>query len=435
MYIKKIIIDNVRCFKHLEIDLSTRGGVNNLAVFLGNNGVGKTTLMRCIALCLCEESGAAGLLDELDSYWIREEAADQKATIRIEFERTNNYSKVPYIETTIKSSKFGEEVDVRQKTGPARSDFWDDLFICAYGANRRSFGTTSYSEYTVTDSTYSLFNYETPMQNIELNLRRLKEEINLEELFRKLEDILMLENNSIKLRRNGISIKGPWGSYKPIGTLGDGYQATLAWIMDMYGWKLLYEKVMKSPQVSGIIIVDEIEQHLHPLWQKEIISRLSRQFRDVQFIVSTHSPIVAINSFKTRQNDPNSKLYHIDWESGAKEANSTISEIQEPINELDYNQLLQSEAFGHMNSPNTKVGELLREMSELASIDKPTNEQKLILKTIKKDLKKLMFPSRRTLIEREVEREYYKELELKADYLNRILGKRIPRKKTLRKKQ
>ena len=101
MYIKKIIIDNIRCFKHLEIDLSTKGGVNNWTVFLGNNGVGKTTILRCIALCLCEESGAAGLLDELHSYWIREETPDKEATVRIEFERTYNYSKVPFIASLI----------------------------------------------------------------------------------------------------------------------------------------------------------------------------------------------------------------------------------------------------------------------------------------------------------------------------------------------
>ncbi len=424
MHIKKIIIDNIRCFKHIEIDLSVKEGMNNWAVFLGNNGVGKTTIMRCIALCLCEESGAAGLLDELHGDWIRKESPDKKAKIRIEFEKLDNYSKVPFIETIIKVSKFGDEVEVTQTTEPASSKIWDNLFVCGYGANRRQFGTESYSEYTVTDAIYSLFNYAAPMQNVELNLRRLEKEINLKELFRKIEDILLLDNDSIKLGRNGISIKGPWGSFIPMGVLGDGYQATLAWIMDMYGWKMLYEKVMKDSQISGIVIVDEIEQHLHPFWQKEIISRLSRQFKKIQFFVSTHSPIVAINSFKTRQDDPNTKLYHIDWEFGDKEVNSAISEIQEPINELDYNQLLESEAFGHMNSPNTKVGELLKEMSELASIDKPTRDQKLILETIKKDLKKLMFPSGRTLIERIVEREYYKELESKADYFNRILKKK-----------
>lgn len=421
MKIKKVIIDNIRCFKHLEIDLSNNEGVVDWAVFLGDNGVGKTTIMRSIALCLCEESGAAGLLDELHSDWIRKESPTKQAKIRIEFERSKDYSKIPFIETQIKFSKFGE-VEVTQTTEPKKSKFWNELFVCAYGANRRQYGTTSYSEYTGVDAVYSLFNYDTPMQNIELNLRRLSKEIDPEILFRKLEDILLLEKNSIQLKRNGISITGPWGNFMPIGTLGDGYQSTLAWIMDMYGWKLLYEKEMKDVEITGIVILDEIEQHLHPLWQKEIINRLSRQFRNIQFFVSTHSPIVAINTLKTRQDDPNSKLYHIDWDFSSKDSNSIISEVHEPVNELDYNQLIESEAFGHIINTNSKVENLLKEMSELASIDEPTQKQKLILDTIKKELKPLIFPKGKTLIEREVERDYYQELEAKADYLSKILS-------------
>jgi predicted ATPase len=422
MKIKKIIIENIRCFKNLEIDLTNNDGVVDWAVFLGNNGVGKTTLMRSIALCLCEESGAAGLLDELHGDWIRKEAPDKKAKIRIEFEKLKDYSKTPFIETIIKLSNFGE-VEVSQTVEPKGPKIWNELFVCAYGANRRSYGTVSYSEYTVVDAVYSLFNYESVLQNVELNIRRLQQEIDIKILFKKLEDILLLEENCIKLERNGISIKGPWGSYIPMGAISDGYSATIAWIMDMYGWKMLYEEKMKDVEINGIVFLDEIEQHLHPLWQKEIINRLSRQFKNVQFFISTHSPIVAINALKTKHDDPNSKLYHIDW-NNEKEANSSISEVQEPINELEYNQLLESEAFGHIINTNSKVDKLLKEMSELASIDKPTKKQKLILDTIKKELKPLMFPEGKTLIEREVERDYYQELEAKADYLQNILSKK-----------
>jgi predicted ATPase len=424
MKIKKIIIENVRGFRHIEIDLTGKVGVNNWTVFLGDNGVGKTTLLRCIALCLCEESGAAGLLDELHGEWIRAESNRKPARIRLEFEKVSGYSKSPFIETTIKYSKFGE-IEVEQRSGPAQSKVWDKLFICGYGANRRAFGTTSYSEYTVVDAVYSLFNYETPLQNIELNFLRIaREKIPLNKLFRRIEEILLLERGSIRLERTGITVKGPWGSYAPTGTLGDGYQASLAWIMDMYGWKLLYERRLTNLEIEGIVIIDEIEQHLHPLWQKEIVSKLSEQFKKVQFFVATHSPVLALNSFKTRVNDPNSKLYYLKWDDDAGEKYIEISEVQEPVDELNYNQLLESEAFGHMLNSNSKVEKLLKQMSELASIDRPTKEQNSTLNIIKQELKQLMFPEGKSLIERIVEREYYKELEDKADYLQKILNKR-----------
>lgn len=424
MKIKKIIIKNIRSFKHLEINLVGIDGVNNWTVFLGDNGAGKTTLLRCIALCLCEESGAAGLLDELHGEWIRVESKEKAAIIRLEFETIPGYSRTPFIETVIKYSSFGE-VEVEQRSGPANAKVWNRLFVCAYGANRRAFGTTSYSEYTVVDAVYSLFNYETPLQNIELQFLRIsRERIPLERLFRKIEDILLLEKGAIKLGRTGISVRGPWGSYKPTGTLGDGYQASLAWIMDMYGWKLLYEHKLINLEVSGIIIIDEIEQHLHPIWQKEIISKLAKQFKNVQFFVATHSPVLALNAFRTKLDDPKSKLFYLKWKKSNRESFSEISEVQESINELNYVQLLESEAFGHIINSNSTVESLLKQMSELASIDKPTKRQKSILDVIKHELKQLMFPEGKTLIERIVEREYYQELESKSDYMQNILNRK-----------
>lgn len=419
MKISKITIENIRCFEHLEIDLASKKNISQLAVFLGNNGVGKTTILRAIALCLCEESSAAGLLDELQGDWIRKESKGKPAYIKLQFENASGYKKRPFIETIIRWSKY-KEVELKQNMEPKNRKFWDRLFVAAYGANRRTYGTVSYDEYTVTDAVYSMFNYAAPLQNPELNIRRLQQEIDLKDLFRKIEDILLLDENSIRLERTGLSIKGPWGSYLPIGTMGDGYSAVLAWIMDIYGWKLLFEKKLISVDVKGIVLLDELEQHLHPIWQKEIINRLTEQFKDVQFIFTTHSPIVAINSFKTRITDPNSKIFYMDWNGNSR---AIISEVMEPLNELDYNQLLASEAFGHIINTNTKVEQLLKEMSELASIDQPSKKQKVRLNKIKEELRPLIFPQGRTLIEREVERDYYRQLEKKADYMERILRK------------
>lgn len=418
MKISKIILDNIQCFEHFEIDLSNGGNVPNWTVLLGNNGVGKTTLLRSIALCLCEESGAAGLLDELATDWIRKESKSKTAKIRIEFEHIKNYLKIPFIETNIKMTSFGE-IELTQNIYPKNSKIWDNLFVCGYGANRRQYGTTSYSQYTVTDAIYSLFNYAAPVQNIELNFRRIQGEINLGDLFRKLEDILMLEKNAIQMQRNGVHVKGPWGSFLPMGALGDGYQATIAWLMDMYGWKMLYEDKLVDAEIRGIVFLDEIEQHLHPVWQTEIVRRLNQQFKDIQFIIATHSPLVAVNAFGSISK-LNSKLFFLEWNGNHVDN----SEINEPLNDLDYNQLLASEAFGHIYNTNTEVDMMLREMSKLASLDKPNKSQLEKLNKIKQELKKMMFPEGRTLIERIVERDYYLELEKKNKNFNKILDKK-----------
>ena len=62
-------------------------------------------------------------------------------------------------------------------------------------------------------------------------------------------------------------------------------------------------------------------------------------------------------------------------------------------------------------------------MSELASLDKPNAKQKGKLNQIKDELRAIMFPKGRTLIERVVERDYYADLESRTEEFKRILEK------------
>ena len=80
--------------------------------------------------------------------------------------------------------------------------------------------------------------------------------------------------------------------------LSDGYKNTLSMIADIaYRMAVLnpwlLEKVLK--ETPGIVLIDEVDLHLHPLWQQRIIGDLRTIFPKVQFIVSTHAPLV-INS-------------------------------------------------------------------------------------------------------------------------------------------
>ena len=44
---------------------------------------------------------------------------------------------------------------------------------------------------------------------------------------------------------------------------------------------------------EGVVLIDELDIHLHPIWQRDIASWLQEQFPNVQFIVATHSPLIA----------------------------------------------------------------------------------------------------------------------------------------------
>src|ERR1700674_4901291 len=77
LYLKKIVLENVRCFKKLDFDLTARRNRPRMwGVILGDNGVGKTTLLRSIAMGMCDEASAAGLLRELYGEWNRQVEPD-----------------------------------------------------------------------------------------------------------------------------------------------------------------------------------------------------------------------------------------------------------------------------------------------------------------------------------------------------------------------
>ena len=95
----------------------------------------------------------------------------------------------------------------------------------------------------------------------------------------------------------------------PISYLSAGYQSLLWIIMD-----IAFRIALLNPQfgmdmrhTSGIVLIDELDMHLHPKWQWNVLHALQEVFPNIQFIVATHSPIL-ISSCK------NEYLIHIDQE-------------------------------------------------------------------------------------------------------------------------
>ena len=151
MYIKKVVLKNIRCFEDLEIDLTSGKGVKKWLMLLGDNGVGKTTLLRCIAMGLCDETSAAGLLRDSNGELIRKK--EDNATIELKLkERGKTYTIITKI---VKEADFET---IKQKTYPRGKFPWEKIFACGYGSNRRTEGDISYDSYMVANAVYTLFN-------------------------------------------------------------------------------------------------------------------------------------------------------------------------------------------------------------------------------------------------------------------------------------
>ncbi|WP_414692148.1 AAA family ATPase [Pectobacterium polaris] len=75
--------------------------------------------------------------------------------------------------------------------------------------------------------------------------------------------------------------------------LSEGYRNMVALTIDLVRRAYLLNPTSSSPlAVNGIVLIDEIELHLHPRWQQKILNDLTHLFKRIQFIVTTHSPQV-----------------------------------------------------------------------------------------------------------------------------------------------
>ena len=83
------------------------------------------------------------------------------------------------------------------------------------------------------------------------------------------------------------------GSVMPISFLSAGYQSALWMVMDIACRALMLNPGTKSLRdITGIVLIDEVDKHLHPKWQWNVLAALRDTFPSVQFIITTHAPIV-----------------------------------------------------------------------------------------------------------------------------------------------
>jgi hypothetical protein len=79
----------------------------------------------------------------------------------------------------------------------------------------------------------------------------------------------------------------------PATWLSQGYQSLIAWLADVVGQILLEAGApVEASDMEGTVLVDEIDLHLHPTWQVRLIPALKKVFPRLQFIATTHSPMV-----------------------------------------------------------------------------------------------------------------------------------------------
>jgi hypothetical protein len=333
MYLTNLEIKNLKLIRYLSCSFERAGKPRMWTVLIGENGLCKTSILRAIAMAATGYVRANQLAQEILSSFPDRRQTDTAVEIaaRFTFSKEHHADRVyPGLDPRpddppLLASKIWLEPGRRLVTGASRYDGHDTKedpvaiartsdqrhwFIAGYGVSRslsppgagerngdplmsrldplfdkgRLVGTA------FTDDLEHRAEYVATLQAILSGERGLLPHVTDVELrgrggVRSSEDFIERHRMVFDVGGKEMKIPAVWMSH--------GYQATMAWVADLVGQIFLEAKSpVPAAEMEGIVLVDEIDLHLHPAWQVDLIPTLKRVFPRLQFIVTTHSPMV-----------------------------------------------------------------------------------------------------------------------------------------------
>lgn len=160
------------------------------------------------------------------------------------------------------------------------------------------------------------------------------------------------------------------GDFMPFNLLSDGIRCTLAMVMEIaFRCYLLNPHLGENaPAITkGVVLVDEIDLHLHPSWQLHILNDLRAAFPEIQFIVTTHAPLIIsqihdCNIYSIAEH----RVYNFPNQNG-RDANYILQQMDVPYIKQDSMDML-NKYFGLIDSGRGKSEEAIALRNQLQSI-------------------------------------------------------------------
>jgi predicted ATPase len=317
-YFKSLTLENVKCFKGKHtIDLSDGNGKPaNWTVILGNNNTGKTTILKALVGLSAVEFVSETAKKHGDTHTY---VAPLYSKYKL-LDLLNGIEK-GFVRSEIFVSKNGDFITFNRPPftweygGFIPFALIEDLVNLStfpYSTHRRiseGFSGNSDNDIDEIEDQYRNFIKNTDLENAEEwilqlslseKLGRAKAKDILNQIHNILTSGLLPDIKGFEIKSEGegaifsnfVLFDTDYGKVH-LQDLGYGYQSMMAWVLDLVRRMVERYPDSKSPlEEPAIVLVDEIDLHLHPEWQRKIIAHLTKYFPNTQFIVTAHSPLI-----------------------------------------------------------------------------------------------------------------------------------------------
>lgn len=353
MYIDSVRIENFKCFK--EIDFSLDRYMN---VFIGVNGTGKSSILEAFRVLV--GSLFLGFDKEKDKIASPNILADDVRLFHLEQQYPTVVSAKGSFRVEVEYPIWWER-SLERKGGKTLSNNAVELKTMAENLQRfvrinedavlpivAYYSTDRYkkekknigleTEGTRFRGYYNALDTET---NIKFFLNLYKTETLSALQYGKISAVLEAVNTAVKkcvecqdimfdVKKDELLLMQQDGESVPFHLLSDGVRSMLAMVMEIaFRCHLLNPQLGASAaeQTSGVVLIDEVDLHLHPAWQKKVLKDLHAAFPCIQFIVTTHAPLV-VGSIKEGRifSVSNNQVYDFDLQYG-RDANYILNEM------------------------------------------------------------------------------------------------------------
>jgi hypothetical protein len=386
MYVHSLSIKNLRSFRAGTVQLLYPGRkrakddlptprLKNVNVILGINGSGKSTILDATALGLLSPLIASSGYRPYSLIRRSRRGVLPNACIDVEVVLGSEEIKTPlptvraHASMRVLVERRGDVEFVRpfESDSPAFEGlYFDDspaFFFVGYGATRRvdiEAGGEAQSRRKLRHPRYervaSLFEDHfalTPLSSWLPDWRH-REASRYKEAIVLLGKLLPTGIKFTEKLENGEYLFSFQGNTIPFGALSDGYRAYIGWVGDLLQHLCAAApKALRLTDMKGAVMVDEIDLHIHPEWQRTIIPKLARALRSLQFIFTTHSPLV-VGTLES------ANILTVERKRGVP----VIGRPDEEVFGLTADQILRSDLFG---LPSTRDASFKRELDRLAT--------------------------------------------------------------------